>query len=196
VHNKLSRALVALAIAISGAAACDEDADVSPARVPETGQALQDFQTRIDAYVRLREQAQRDVPKLEETQDPGKIVRAQEALGAKVREARADAKAGDIFTPAVRERFRQLMYPEIQGPGSKTTREAIKEDAPSPSRIPLKVNANYPPDAPLPTVPPNLLASLPQLPDDLEYRIVGRDLILLDVRANLIVDFIPDAIRQ
>jgi hypothetical protein len=59
----------------------------------------------------------------------------------------------------------------------------------------LKVNARYPEAAPLPTVPPNLLASLPPLPKDLEYRIVGNDLILRDVHANVIIDFIPMAIR-
>ena len=40
----------------------------------------------------------------------------------------------------------------------------------------------------------NLLATLPQLPEDLEYRIVGKDLILRDVHANVIVDFIPGII--
>jgi hypothetical protein len=54
----------------------------------------------------------------------------------------------------------------------------------------LKVNTPYTADA-LPTVPPNVLANLPQLPEDLEYRILGRDLILRDVHANLIVDFVP-----
>jgi hypothetical protein len=59
----------------------------------------------------------------------------------------------------------------------------------------LKVNSRYPATAPLPTVPPNLLVRLPQLPEELEYRIVNRDLILRDVNANLIVDFIPSAIQ-
>jgi hypothetical protein len=36
---------------------------------------------------------------------------------------------------------------------------------------------------------------LPQLPEDVEYRIVGKTLILRDVDANIIVDFIPNAIR-
>ena len=59
----------------------------------------------------------------------------------------------------------------------------------------LKVNMRYPENAPLPTVPPNLLANLPQLPEDLEYRIVGNALMLRDVHANLVIDFIPRAVR-
>ena len=38
------------------------------------------------------------------------------------------------------------------------------------------------------TVPPNILAALPKLPEDLEYRFVNKHMILLDVHANLIVD--------
>jgi hypothetical protein len=61
--------------------------------------------------------------------------------------------------------------------------------------VPLKVNAPYSEGAPLSTVPPNVLAALPQLPEALEYRVVGKHLILRDVKANIIVDFIPNAVR-
>ena len=61
---------------------------------------------------------------------------------------------------------------------------------------PLRVNESYPAGAPLPTVPPSLLLNLPPLPPEVEYRIVGTDLILHDVEANLIVDWIPDAISR
>jgi len=37
--------------------------------------------------------------------------------------------------------------------------------------------------------------NLPELPPQLEYRVVGRSLILRDSEANLIVDFIRDAIQ-
>ena len=43
-------------------------------------------------------------------------------------------------------------------------------------------------------MPPNVLAALPRLPDDIEYRFMGRDLILLDTRANVIIDRVPDAL--
>jgi len=32
------------------------------------------------------------------------------------------------------------------------------------------------------------------LPPELDYRVVGRDLVLRDVKANLVVDFIANAI--
>ena len=39
------------------------------------------------------------------------------------------------------------------------------------------------------TVPPNILAALPKLPEDLEYRFVNRHMILLDTHAH-IVDYV------
>jgi hypothetical protein len=39
-----------------------------------------------------------------------------------------------------------------------------------------------------------LLLNLPSLPEILEYRFLGRHFILRDITANLIVDFISDAV--
>jgi hypothetical protein len=63
-----------------------------------------------------------------------------------------------------------------------------------PVKVPPAINTDYPTTLPLATVPPNLLLKLPTLPEELEYRFLGRHLILRDVRANLIVDFIPDVV--
>jgi hypothetical protein len=41
---------------------------------------------------------------------------------------------------------------------------------------------------------PALLAVLPALPEELEYRFIGRDLVLVDVHADLIVDVLKDAL--
>lgn len=56
------------------------------------------------------------------------------------------------------------------------------------------VNASYPDGGALTTMPPELLQLLPALPAGLEYRFMDRDLILWDPHANLIVDYIPDAL--
>jgi hypothetical protein len=37
--------------------------------------------------------------------------------------------------------------------------------------------------------------ALPKLPEQLEYRIVGKNLIIRDIDANIIVDFVPNAIQ-
>ena len=59
---------------------------------------------------------------------------------------------------------------------------------------PPAVNTAYPEKAPLATVPPLILVNLPRLPDGLEYRFMGRDLVLRDQPSNLIIDFVPGAV--
>jgi hypothetical protein len=149
---------------------------------------LQDFKHCIDKYMELHKRLEKDTPPLKKVDDPAKIQASQQALATAIRSERAGAKQGDIFTPEIAERLRRLIHPEVTGAKGAKTKEAMKEDAPP--AIVLKVNTPYTADA-LPTVPPNVLANLPQLPEDLEYRILGRDLILRDVHANLIVDFVP-----
>ena len=164
-------------------------------RVNPDAQLLQDFKERIDNYTELRDTLEDQGPPAKETEDPAKIKAWQDTLAANIRSARKGAKPGDIFTPEIRALFRRLMYPETKGKKGADTKQTIKEDAPAAGSVAFKVNAKYPEDEPLPTVPPNLLAALPKLPDGLEYRIVGKHLILRDAHANLIVDFIPNAIR-
>jgi hypothetical protein len=153
---------------------------------------LQEFNDRVKEYMKLHDELEKGAPRMKETKDPAQIKASQDALAAKIRQARAAAKPGDIFTPAVQAELKKLLRPEVTGPGAADTKQAIKEDAPA--RLTLKVNATYPSEQPLPTVPPNVLAQLPKLPEDLEYRIVGSYLILRDVHANLIVDFMPRTI--
>jgi len=52
------------------------------------------------------------------------------------------------------------------------------------------VNTQYPENSPFSTVPPQILQGLPKLPDGLEYRFIGRRLILLDAHARMIVDIV------
>ena len=159
-----------------------------PAVNPEA-KVLADFKTRIDGYVDLRKKADSGAPTLKETNEPAKIQMAQEALAKRIMTTRAHAKRGDIFTPEITLRFRRLLRPELKDPDTK---QLIQED--NPGNVKFKVNGPYPDAEPLSTVPPNVLASLPQLPPDLEYRFVGKHLILRDSRANLVVDYIANAI--
>lgn len=187
-------ALVALAFSLSCGTRPSADAGQQQ-RVNAEAATLQDFQRRIDAYLDLRKRVDDGAPKLKETNDPGKIREAQTALAKRIQAGRATARHGDIFTPEVQKLFRRLMYPELKGPDAAETKQAIKDDAPAPGEIHFKVNASYPEGQPLPTVPPDLLGRLPKLPEDLEFRIIGKHMILRDVDANVIVDYLPNAIR-
>jgi hypothetical protein len=169
--------------------------ETSEPPVNEDATILKDFKDRIDAYMKLHDKQEKGKADPKETSSPEKIKATQDTLAARIQAARTDAKPGDIFTPEIRQLFRRLMYPETKGPNAAATKQTIKEDSAVSKGQVLKVNARYPEGAPLPTVPPNLLVRLPQLPEDLEYRIINKDLILRDVNANLIVDYVPNAIR-
>lgn len=154
--------------------------------------ALADFTKAVKAYSDLRNKLDGGRATLAETATPAKIAGAEEVLAKRIREARPDAKPGDIFTPEVNKVFLSLLKPELKGRQGAQTKETIHDE--NPGKLPLRVNATYPDNAPLATVPPNILQSLPRLPEDIEYRFVGKDLILRDVRANLIIDFIVNAL--
>jgi hypothetical protein len=153
--------------------------------------SLADFNARLDNYITKQRALLKDSPVAEDA-TPAQITARQESLAAELRSIRKDAKQGDIFTPQVAALFKRLLAPELKGAEGQETKDELKEDA---ATVWLRVNATYPADQPLSTVPPNLLANLPQLPMDIEYRVVGRHLLLRDVDANIIVDFIYNAIR-
>jgi hypothetical protein len=45
-------------------------------------------------------------------------------------------------------------------------------------------------------MPPDVLAALPQLPEELQYRFVGSRLILLDSKAHIVVDYVSDVLPR
>ena len=187
----LGRAVIACVLLSSWA----ESSPVFAQATNPDAKLLVDYQERVKKYLELHKSAKKDSPPIKESKDAGAIKGAQDALATKIREMRPAAKQGEIFTPEIAKVFRRLMYPETTGAEGAETKQTLKEDAPAPKTVALKVNARYPDEQPLPTMPPNLLANLPKLPEELEYRVVGRNLILRDVPANLIIDFIPAAIR-
>ena len=155
---------------------------------------LQDFNDRVGRYVELRKSAQKDSPPLKETKDPEKIKAAQDTLAAKIRAAKADAKHGDIFTSEIQLKFKRWLNPALKGPEGPENRAVIKDETPPNLPSKYKVYSKYPEKAALSTVPADVLASLPKLPEDLQYRFVEKDMILYDAQADLIIDYIPNVL--
>ncbi len=165
------------------------DRDAPDFRVQVWGDIVTDFSARVCAYVELRSELEKGLPALTVTNDPAEIRRAVRTLAKRIRMARADAKQGDIFTPIITVQFRKVLLLEMNG----NALAAIMDD--NPGELSHQINGNYPEGKPLSTMPPNILARLPRLPDDIQYRFLGRHLILLDARANLILDRILYAIQ-
>jgi hypothetical protein len=154
--------------------------------------AFADFARRVQAFTDVRGMAARMVPPLKVSADPAEIWHASNALAFAIRTVRADARQGDLFTTEIAVAFRVAVNAGCNGRYAELLKIITDElDSPLPGAT---VHARWPMGAPLPMMPPDLLAALPPLPAGLEYRFMNRDLVLLDVDANLIIDFVPDAI--
>jgi hypothetical protein len=153
------------------------------------GAVIEVFCRRIAAYVTLRDELQETLPPLRVTNDVAAIRNAVRALATAIRATRHRPREGGIFTSGVggqvRTRLRHVVTDE--------TCAAIRAD--NPGRLLEPVSQDYPEGKPLSTTPATVLASLPGLPPNIEYRFMGRDLILLDTRANIVIDRMVDAVR-
>ena len=178
-------------LATAGAGLGRAQATVSPPKEAKTAAGFKEFADRVQAYVNLHKSIESSLPALKPTDQPEKIADHQQALVHKVCEARRHAKRGDIFSEQARKAFRRTVYEEFGGPHGQAARTTIRQGEPL-KTIHLHVNQPYPDGVPYTTVPPTLLLRFPKLPDQVAYRIVGRDLILLDVEASLVIDRIPD----
>jgi len=184
----------AVAIALSVAAAA-LSSDVVPRddRSPES----KELQQRVTDYIKLRKEAVARLPKLNDKSEPEQIHAHKLAEAEAIRAARAGAKQGDVLTPDVQRHLTGLIHNEMKGKSGKAAKRTAKAGNPAAegptSPIRLQVNAVYPDSAPLSAVPPTLLLRLPELPKQVDFRFVGRSLVLRDVGSGLILDYIPNA---
>jgi len=157
---------------------------------------LKDFQARILAYVALNKKANGTVPSVpKNVTDPTIIAQHEQQLARAIRALRPNAKQGEIFTPAAQKTIAGIIKTRLDS-NARTTilGEGNPKSSESSTPINLAVNATYPPSASVSTMPPSLLMALPTLPPEVEFRFVGHSLILRDVKANMIVDVMPNAI--
>lgn len=149
-------------------------------------ETLADFVRRVQEYSSLRQRLETGVPSLQVTTNPDEIIKTESLLARRIRTARASARRGELFTRSMEAQVKKLFRARVH------TTTLIAEDNPGEFR--LRLNASYPKEKPVATMPPNLLLMLPELPEDVQYRFVGRQLVLLDVRANIVIDYIRYAI--
>jgi hypothetical protein len=167
------------------------DAKSASAPNPIENPRFKDFFDHVRAYLKIHNTANARVPSLKETSDPQKVTGREKALADEIRIERAGARQGDVFSPAAAKEIGEIVAADFNG-RPLTEQKAILVEVPV--KVPPAINTDYPTTLPLATVPPALLLKLPTLPEELEYRFLGRHLILRDIKANLIVDFIPDAV--
>ena len=155
----------------------------------ENGAATKAFLDRLQDYVRYHNNVEKMVPPLTGTTDPAKIADREKALGDALIKQRPDAKPGDFLIPQYQPILVQIIKDDFAKRPVADRKALIQE---LPKGLSINVNTIYPTTIALATFPPNLLQKLPALPPQLEYRIVGRDLILRDVTGNVVVDVLRE----
>ncbi len=159
---------------------------------PEPGsqnEGIEQFQARVKDYVALHEKLKASIPKYDRG-SPEEVESTQQGLARLIKGARRDAKQGDFFTPPIRELAKKAMSDVLSGPDGANIKGSIMDENPGLSAMVL--NERFPSSVPLSTMPPEVLVRLPKLEGPMEYRFIGRRLILLDTEADIILDFTDD----
>lgn len=173
----------------SGTSAASVASDGQP--VNPMGAATLEFQKRVQAYMKIHNEAEAKVPNLKRTDDPVEISKREQELAQMIMTLRAGAQPNEIFAKEYEPYFVKIVKDDFAN-RSAADRKALVHELPK--HVKIDVNTVYPTTLPLITFPAGLLRKLPDLPPELEYRIVGRSLLLRDVKANLIVDVLRDVV--
>lgn len=140
-----------------------------------------DFQARLAVYVAMRRDFETGLPPLIVTDQAWEIERAERLLAGRIRAARS-SEQGALFSPLIAQEIRRVLQLIL----TASSVDTIMDENPGEFRY--LVNGEYPKRRKLASTPTTVLALLPELPADIQYRFVGHHLVLLDTRANIILD--------
>lgn len=179
---------------LSTVAVAQNKPDLAPPAVmsPADKTTVETFEKQVKDYVELRSKLKEKAPKLSKDSTPEQIHAYRETLEQSLRSARANAKRGDLFRPETADYIRRTLKIEFQGKDRQALRETILEA--ETQGVVLRVNHPYAQTAEFSEMPATLLAKLPQVPKEVRYRFVGRNMLLVDSESNVIIDFMPEAL--
>jgi hypothetical protein len=174
-----------LAFAVVGQAAPDAAQPVS----------LLQFKASIHQYVQLHRQIEQQLPPFRAHSDAQDIIESSNAMASALRTARANAREGDIFTLDLAVLLRTRVSDALAAHGflPEEMVAATLEEADENAALPV-VNGRFPWRRGA-AMWPCVLDALPRLPHELQYRFVGRDLVLVDTHADIVVDILRNAVR-
>lgn len=188
--------LVFVLILLSGVAVAQKTQNAALAEPvvvsPADKAAIDVFEKDVKVYIELRNKVRANAPKLSKDSTPEQIHAFRTTLEHSLRSARPNAKRGEFFRPETADFIRRTLKIEFQGKDRQQLREQVLET--ETQGVVLRVNYTYAQSAERSEMPATLLAKLPQLPKELRYRFVGRNMLLVDRESDVIIDFMPDAL--
>ena len=163
-----------------------------PVSAPDQ-KVLSDFSKKAKDYIGKEQMLTES--KMKPTADVAKLQQQRKQLRDAVQQSRANARQGDFFTAEAAEAFRKDLLNILNGPEGKKNKVSLNHAEPGASAE-FRVNGEFPNQngQPIQSVPPSVLKGLPALPKGLEYCIAGKTLALRDSAANMVVDYLPNAL--
>jgi hypothetical protein len=167
---------------------------LSPVAIEE--QTLAQFDSSVRQYVTLHRRLERSLPPEQMFDDPEDMFAAVEALRAAIVEARPNVQQGNIFAPGIAQLIRSRLERRMNEHHYATT------------DVFAALNKGRLPGMPEPELNqpftwglgsamwPALVAVLPALPPELQYRFADRSLVLIDVHADMVVDILENALPK
>jgi hypothetical protein len=159
-------------------------------------EALQAWTLNIEQYLVIRDLAAQSAPPPRVPSSAAELLRAEFAFAAEIRARRPGAREGDVFTADIQRTFRRLIaraISEHEIAVADLLDAFLSDVVPGASRPGVNRRFSWQIGTAMPGC---LLEALPLLPEGLQYRLSGRDLILLDVDANLIIDILREALPR
>ena len=184
---------VVLAVFFTGLGARPGTAQPAGGNTAE-GAAINQFDAAIAKYLALRKKLLGEVPGPVPESTAPTLTQASDVLAAAIQRSRPKAQPGDLFVPPVTTVIKRRVVDIVQKDNLGPLLAEIDDEEAGPKAP--SIHMRFPAASPMATMPPSLLAALPKLPKELEYRVVGNYLILRDVDAALVLDIIPDAVLR
>lgn len=150
------------------------------------------FDEAVARYLATRNGLRSEVPTLTTSTSSKEIASSTDVLAGAIQRARPQAKQGDFFDPRASRAVQQQLAAAVYGRDVAKLLLTIN-DEPTRNQQP-KVYMRYPTTSSMATMPTTLLDVLPSLPKELEFRFMGRDLVLRDREAALVLDYVPGAL--
>jgi hypothetical protein len=161
---------------------------------PDEATAIRQFNEAIAKYMALRSRLRGEVSGPVKNSTSSQVSNASDALAAAIERGRPEAQLGSIFAAPVAAVIKRRIADAVRTEKLASVLADIDDEG-TPGPAP-KVHLRLPVSAQMATMPPSLLKVLPPLPKELEYRILGRYLVLRDVDASLILDYIPSGVPR
>jgi hypothetical protein len=192
--NRTLLAVVLCGIVFSQSLLWAQSAPRAEVVTPAEAAALKQFDQAIAKYMAIRNKLASEVQGPVKDSSASQVNNASDALAGAIERARQGAQVGTIFAPPAAAVIKRRITEAVKSGQLEAVLANIddeKQTGPAP-----KVHLRLPISAQMATMPPSLLKVLPVLPKALEYRILGKTLVLRDVDASLILDYIPLAVPR